>query len=252
MTTVIYDPACPPTIFDGLLPVHSTCCTCGELMTVTVAEYKHHPMCDRPAPSGTEVLIARWLSAVEHGDSEKERALAAELRAVDRTPDLGAAAVQYAQWGWPVFPLAQHSKMPAIPKRKGGQGFKDATSDPDRIKAWWTRHPEHNIGLATGHAFDVIDVDTKDSDGRPCTVGNVSFSKLLHDHNLPDCHGIAITASGGLHLYGLPKGKGNYAGIRPGIDYRGKGGYVVAPPSWLARGRTYTWLTVPSPMLKGQ
>jgi hypothetical protein len=36
---------------------------------------------------------------------------------------------------------------------------KDATTNRARILAWWTRHPQANIGLATGHGFDVLDVD---------------------------------------------------------------------------------------------
>jgi Bifunctional DNA primase/polymerase, N-terminal len=38
-------------------------------------------------------------------------------------------------------------------------GVKDATCNRARILAWWTRHPQANIGLATGHRFDVLDVD---------------------------------------------------------------------------------------------
>jgi hypothetical protein len=38
-------------------------------------------------------------------------------------------------------------------------GVKDATYNRARILAWWTRHPQANIGLATGHCFDVLDVD---------------------------------------------------------------------------------------------
>jgi hypothetical protein len=38
-------------------------------------------------------------------------------------------------------------------------GVKDATTNRARILAWWTRHPQANIGLATGHRFDVLDVD---------------------------------------------------------------------------------------------
>jgi hypothetical protein len=38
-------------------------------------------------------------------------------------------------------------------------GVKDATCNRARVLAWWTRHPQANIGLATGHAFDVLDVD---------------------------------------------------------------------------------------------
>jgi hypothetical protein len=38
-------------------------------------------------------------------------------------------------------------------------GVKDATCNRARVLAWWTRHPQANIGLATGYRFDVLDVD---------------------------------------------------------------------------------------------
>jgi hypothetical protein len=168
------------------------------------------------------------------------------------TLDIGSAAYEYTKWRWPVFPLARHGKAPAIPKTKGGKGFKDATTDSTRIEKWWDRHPDHNIGLATGHMFDVIDIDTKDSDGNPSSAGVMSFMELLESGKIPECHGVAITASGGTHLFVKATGKGNYAGIRPGIDYRGLGGYVVAAPSTLGRpGRSYSWLVEPSPIIKG-
>jgi hypothetical protein len=38
-------------------------------------------------------------------------------------------------------------------------GVNDATTNRARVLAWWTRHPQANIGLACGHRFDVLDVD---------------------------------------------------------------------------------------------
>jgi hypothetical protein len=174
-----------------------------------------------------------------------------------RPPPLAAAAVRYASFGWPVFPLKAGcnfcrlctpknpcGKHPYISKRKGGQGFKDATSDVDRIRAWWTRHPTCNIGLATGHLFDVLDVDVP--------AGIPSFLKLVSDKRIPKAYGLVSTASGGLHVYMKPTGRGNFKGFEPGLDYRALGGYVVAPPSTLGpRWRSYSWLTVPSPNIKG-
>lgn len=248
--TVIYDPASPPRIFDGLLDVYGTCRACGTLMKVIVADEHSHPTCPI-VQTQLESLDDLWLSETNNGDHDRARDTEALMSEVE-TIELGSAAYDYATWGWPVFPLGKRSKAPAIPKDKGGQGFKQATNNPARIEKWWERHPEHNIGLATGHGFDVIDIDTKDSDGNPSSEGVISFSKLLEDGTIPECHGVATTASGGMHLYVKPTGKGNFAGLRPGIDYRGLGGYVVAPPSLLrAPGRTYTWLVEPSPIIKG-
>lgn len=248
--TAIYDPAAPPLIFDGLLDVYSTCRDCGQKMKVITPEQHSHPTC---ATVQTQVESLADLLTAELRDGQTRQAkLTAELIEECQILDIGAAAYEYTTWDWPVFPLARHGKAPAIPKRKGGKGFKDATTDSERIEKWWDRHPDHNIGLATGHAFDVIDVDTKDSDGNPSPQGIESFIQLLQAHKIPECHGVAVTASGGVHLYVKPTGKGCFAGIRPGVDYRGKGGYVVAPPSTLGKpGRDYTWLVEPSPIIKG-
>lgn len=248
--TVIYDPARPPLFLDGQLDVYSTCRDCGTLMKVIRAEEHSHPTC---ATVQTQLESMADLLAAELGRKDWAQAELTEQMMNDVSVlDLGAAAYEYTKWEWPVFPISAGGKAPAIPKKKGGKGFKQATTDSKRIEKWWARHPDHNIGLATGHMFDVIDVDTKDSDGNPTTVGIASFMRLLQSRDIPECHGVAVTASGGMHLYVKPTGKGIFAGIRPGIDYRGLGGYVVAPPSTLRKpGRQYSWLVEPSPIIKG-
>jgi hypothetical protein len=231
-----------PPLFDGMA-IHSTCRDCGEIMTVTDAAVHTHPCCTE-TQTRLETLVLGMVSCVMSGDDEAAECTQKEIDAIMEVPNLADAAMTYASWGWPVFPLATCTKVPAVPKSIGGQGFKDAKTDVDRIGRWWQKHGDHNIGLATGHRFDVVDIDPKHG-------GVQSFLKLLHDHDLPECHACVVTASGGMHLYVKPTGKGNYASLRPGIDYRGKGGYVVAPPSTLgAPGRAYSWLTDPSPVIK--
>ena len=50
--------------------------------------------------------------------------------------------------------VAKHPLGSLVP-----HGVKDATTNRARVPAWWTRYPQANIGLATGHTFDVLDVD---------------------------------------------------------------------------------------------
>lgn len=246
--TVIYDPRRPPRFLDGLLDVYSTCRDCGTLMKVIRAEDHSHPTCT-VVQASAESLADLWLAEMSRGDEEAAKGTEELMESEAALIDLQSTAVEYASWKWPVFPLAAHGKAPAI---KGGNGFKDAHTDEERILKWWRRHENHNIGLATGHMFDVIDVDTKDSKGIATTAGIDSFMKALEAHEIPECHGVAVTSSGGMHLYVKATGKGNFAGIRPGIDYRGLGGYVVAPPSTLGKpGRNWTWLVEPSPIIKG-
>ncbi len=224
---------------------YTACRSCGGILHTTDGDTVH-PRC-QPQPTKPEQLAQAWLAAVETGATTLEQRLQTQIDALDnRPPRLLDAALQYAAWGWPVFPLQPRGKQPAT-----AHGFKDATVDPDRIRAWWTRSPDANIGLPTGQRFDVIDIDTPD--------GPITYTQLLAEENpatgvgvIPDTHGHAATASGGLHLYVLASGAGNTTRIAPGVDYRGKGGYVVAPPSTLGQpGRSWSWIEHPSPVLTG-
>lgn len=226
---------------------YSTCRVCGEAMQVTVFAQMTHPLCegaDQLTP--IETLTARWLEAVIAGDDAKADALQAQIDGLDGMPPrLKASALYYAQvYGWPVFPLKPLSKVPAT-----RAGFKDATTDPRQIQAWWNTNPRYNIGLPTGIRFDVIDVDPP--------IGMHSYLELraLADPHtgkspIPDVHGKVATASGGVHLYIERAGCGNAVNLLPGIDIRSRGGYVVAPPSTLGEpGRTWSWSYRPSPTL---
>lgn len=149
---------------------------------------------------------------------------------------LASAALWYAQQGLRVFPLQPGTKIPY----QRSHGFKDATTDPDRIRAWWDTEPQSNIGIATGHLVDVIDIDGP--------AGVISWARAMYaddDTYLgPPVIGVASTPrAGGSHLYiRSDPDKGNRAGILPGVDYRSTGGYVVAPPSHTDVG-SYTWRT---------
>lgn len=223
---------------------YTTCSGCGRLLRITDGLNHHNgrngePPCT-PKLTKAERLAAKWLDSVNAGNNELAEQLEAQIEEIDRQPPrLGAAAELYASWGWPVFPLRPGEKRPAT-----RHGFKDATTDLDRIRAWWTRHPDSNIGLPTGHTFDVIDIDVPD--------GPYSYLRMLEDDVIPDVHAHVATSSGGIHLYILPTGDGNGTRIEPGVDYRGIGGYVVAPPSTLGtRGRAWTFVHRPSPIITG-
>ena len=141
--------------------------------------------------------------------------------------DVLCAALWYAQQGLRVLPLRPGLKVPAY----GVRGYKDASSDPVQIRAWWQRMPKSNLGIATGHLVDVIDLDGPDAvrtwlslDERPQFLGRVRTPR-----------------PGGYHLYVYATGDGIATGLLPGIDYRGVGGYVVAPPSWFGGDESHTY-----------
>jgi len=115
-------------------------------------------------------------------------------------------------------------------------GVKDATTNRARILAWWTQQPQANIGLATGHRFDVLDVDGP--------AGAQGIRELAAAHGLQSSGPLVRTGGGGWHYYLRPTGLGN---ARPWdlehVDWRGRDGYVVAPPSRHASGHLYRWAT---------
>ncbi|HVX17459.1 MAG TPA: bifunctional DNA primase/polymerase [Acidimicrobiales bacterium] len=142
------------------------------------------------------------------------------------------AAIEYAEQGWRVLPLRPRGKVPAT-----RHGVHDATTNTDQIRAWWAQRPDANIGLASGYGFDVLDID-----------GPAGIDSLIHlakGRPLPE--GPAVTTGRGQHRYFAPTGTGNRVAIRPGLDWRGRGGYVVAPPSIHPTGATYTWTTPTGP-----
>jgi hypothetical protein len=113
-------------------------------------------------------------------------------------------------------------------------GVKDATTNRARVLAWWTRYPLANIGLATGHRFDVLDVDGP--------AGTEAIRELAATHGFQSSGPLVRTGGGGWHFYLTPTGLGNVhpQGVEH-VDWRGRGGYVVAPPSRHGSGHPYRW-----------
>lgn len=219
---------------------YTTCPGCGDVMLYQERRARTHPGCTDPHRYELD-LEYQFIAAVEAGDDALADELGAQLDALDdQPPRLFDAALAYADMGWPVFPLRPGTKMPF----PGSRGFKDATTDRVRIRQWWGRRPTANIGIPTGVLFDVIDVDFRHGAGP-------AWNRLRDADAMPDVHGVASTAHNGMHVFVLPAGGGNLAGAGalPGLDYRGRGGYIVAPPSILADGRRYMWDVKPSPLI---
>lgn len=165
------------------------------------------------------------------------------------------AALSYAQLqGWRAFPChtfadggctcedpncTSKAKHPLT-----ANGCKDATTDTDTIVEWWHQTQGlANVAVATGVESGIIVVDIDISSG-----GLASLAEWERNHGemppTPTCQ----TGGGGRHFYfRFPAAAkiGNRAGIVPGIDVRGDGGYVLAPPSLHASGGTYHWLYPP-------
>ena len=148
------------------------------------------------------------------------------MQRVAEEPTLARAAIRYANLGIPVFPCVPGGKQPMTPN-----GFHDATSSARVVHAWWQRHPEANIGLPTGARTGVLVVDIDIHSG---ASGFQPFERARAE-GLGDRWGWLVrTPSGGVHAY-YPNDadleQRSWQVPSAHIDFRGDGGYVVAPPS---------------------
>lgn len=150
-------------------------------------------------------------------------------------------ALRYATHGWAVFPCQPRGKTPC--GHLAPHGVKDATTNTDQIHAWWDAEPQANIGLATGRESGVIVIDL-DGDR-----AEDAYGRLLAAHGPPGepwcTDGASVRTGSGWHLYLRPPKlvdiRNSASKIAPGIDIRGEGGYVIAPPSIHPTGRRYIW-----------
>jgi hypothetical protein len=151
------------------------------------------------------------------------------------------AALELAAAGWEVFPLGKRSKMPAIKKHEGGNGFHGGTTDARQVAAWVRRYPDGNIGAAVPASLFVVDVDG--------AAGRQSLHELEAEHEpLPPTLTVRTPrADRGEHRYFLvPSGPIAGAKLAAGLDLRLPGRhYTVLPPSIHPdTGRPYEWVDV--------
>jgi len=162
------------------------------------------------------------------------------------------AALGYAARGIPVYPIHWPRPTPnraslACSCPRGPtcdrpakhplvrHGVKEVTTDPDRIGRWWHRWPKANVGLATGICFDALDIDGP--------AGLAALHQLAGTVGLRLPGPLVATGGGGWHHWFTPTGLGNRPprGLAQ-VDWRGKGGCVLAPPSRHISGGSYRWL----------
>jgi len=159
----------------------------------------------------------------------------------------GKAATQYAAKGWAVIPL--HSiqdgdctcgKADCSPGKhpRTAHGLNDAARDHSTIADWWREWPDANVGIVTGadSGIVVIDIDTRHG-------GKESLKELEAEFGQLPVTVESVTGGGGCHIFFQHPGGTikNRTNIRPGIDVRGDGGYIVAPPSNHDSGDVYRW-----------
>jgi hypothetical protein len=120
-------------------------------------------------------------------------------------------------------------------------GLQDATTDSDVIPRWWDKEPEANIGIRTGAVSDLVVLDID-----PARGGDDAFASLEQKHGTLPLTVESVTGGGGRHLLFQHPGEGVYVPcgadvLGRGLDVKGDGGYIVAPPSLHQTGRRYAW-----------
>lgn len=162
-------------------------------------------------------------------------------------------ALEYASTGFRVLPVhgvvdghctcprgascAARGKHPRL-----GAWTQHATTEEHVVRQWWAQWPTTNVGLAMGGEERLVALDIDGEKGR------ASLAELEAAHGpLPlTLTSVSGRAEGGEHrLFRVPDHLAievlNRVGFMPGLDTRGEGAQIVAPPSVHASGRRYAW-----------
>lgn len=148
--------------------------------------------------------------------------------------DMPRAALDYLGRGWSVIPIAAGRKHPLV----RWEDHQHRRADADEVGRWYRRWPDAGIGIVTGMISGLVVLDIDPRHGGDDSLEDLErrFAPLPHTIE-------ALTGGGGRHVYFAHPGGTirNRVGLAPGIDLRGDGGMVVAPPSLHPSGRRYAW-----------
>jgi hypothetical protein len=152
-------------------------------------------------------------------------------------PPFLKAALDATRAKFRVFPVAPTSKVPAI---KDWQA--NATSNAKTVKRLWRLHPNANIGIVTGGQAGLFVLDVEGEKGRD------SLQALKQKFG-PLPRTVVTRTPHGRHYYfrGAEPLRNNSKKLRPGLDGRGEGGYVVGAGSINDQGARYRYLNGHSP-----
>jgi hypothetical protein len=156
-------------------------------------------------------------------------------RSRDSPSGCHGTALDYLARGWSVIPIEPRGKRPLVAWLE----YQERQPTAAEVAGWFGRWPEANVAIVTGvvSGLVVLDVDARHG-------GEQSLAGLETAHGpLPRTIAVA-TGGGGRHLYFSHPGGvvHNKVGLAPGIDVRGDGGCVIAPPSLHPSGRRYAWV----------
>lgn len=147
-------------------------------------------------------------------------------------------ARKYADMKWQSFPCKPSDKTPLV------RWADVATVEDNMLAGWWDTNPAANIGIACGKRSGIVVLDVDAGHG-----GYESLAELQARYGrLPETP-VSKTGSGGEHIIFAHPGieiRNSAGKLGPGLDIRGDGGYIVAPPSLHPNGNRYEWVVKPS------
>lgn len=138
------------------------------------------------------------------------------------------SALYYQSIGYSIIPISK-DKKPLIEWKK----YQTVKAIKDEVNTWFAKYPQANIGIITGKisGLVVVDIDPRHNGKNDSFKDTITVSSK--------------TGGGGWHYYFQYEDDiQNATGIQPGVDIRGEGGYVIAPPSITDSG-AYEWMISP-------
>lgn len=147
-------------------------------------------------------------------------------------------AKKYAEQGWQSFPIKERDKTPIV------KWADVATTEENMLVGWWDTMPEANIAIACGKRSGIVVLDVDAGHG-----GYESLTVLFEKYGPLPTTPVSKTGSGGEHIFFKHPGieiRNSAGKLGKGLDIRGDGGYVVAPPSIHPNGNAYQWEVRPS------
>jgi hypothetical protein len=140
------------------------------------------------------------------------------------------AALKYLDFGFSVIPLGLDKR----PMLSSWRSFQKRHPLESQVRSWFEQWPDAGVGIVTGWLSRLVVVDL-DSD-----------KAVEHVRKQMKRYPPTVKTGKGWHLYyryPAEKEIRNSVNADIGLDIRGDGGYVVAPPSIHPSGRKYEWST---------
>jgi hypothetical protein len=151
------------------------------------------------------------------------------------SPETERAGLAYLARGWSVVVVEWRGKRPVV----RWEEFQRRHPEERELRSWLARHRNANLAIVTGRVSGLVVLDVDPRHGGLASLEHWEQERGELPHTLE-----VLTGGGGRHLYfSHPGGElRNRVGLAPGIDLRGDGGIVVAPPSVHPSGGRYRWL----------